>query len=254
MVRQKYNVIILGISDSLAALSTVTGAHALSAIGAVQDTEATGMTTTDLDLIAESHSSANVKRFLRSQSDVEERLQGNNMFNLEKFKRASDDANYAKSLFPENDPKLFDKAKITKASTDGTYANVLFGRWKRYGLEWDDVYKTFKAMGFATDKQLSQVYKDYRAWLKIHHPSKDTELTSAQAFLFDASRIDRAKSNSALAQRLFAKWKASGLDEGPVYQKLWIMGLENDNAVYKLYTDYVLWLDKNFPLPLKSTT
>ncbi|ETI57282.1 hypothetical protein F443_00425 [Phytophthora nicotianae P1569] len=264
----------------LAALSTVTGAHALSAIGAVQDTEATGMTTTDLDLIAESHSSANVKRFLRSQSDVEERLQGNNMFNLEKFKRASDDANYAKSLFPElgihgemkslrmlwdyrkylklhptkNDPKLFDKAKITKASTDGTYANVLFGRWKRYGLEWDDVYKTFKAMGFATDKQLSQVYKDYRAWLKIHHPSKDTELTSAQAFLFDASRIDRAKSNSALAQRLFAKWKASGLDEGPVYQKLWIMGLENDNAVYKLYTDYVLWLDKNFPLPLKSTT
>ncbi|ETK97017.1 hypothetical protein L915_00383 [Phytophthora nicotianae] len=85
----------------LAALSTVTGAHALSTIGAVQDTEATGMTTTDLDLIAESHSSANVKRFLRSQSDVEERLQGNNMFNLEKFKRASDDANYAKSLFPE---------------------------------------------------------------------------------------------------------------------------------------------------------
>ncbi|ETO86022.1 hypothetical protein F444_00414 [Phytophthora nicotianae P1976] len=184
------------------------------------------MTTTDLDLIAESHSSANVKRFLRSQSDVEERLQGNNMFNLEKFKRASDDANYAKSLFPEMETI-----------------------WTRM----DDVYKTFKAMGFATDKQLSQVYKDYRAWLKIHHPSKDTELTSAQAFLFDASRIDRAKSNSALAQRLFAKWKASGLDEGPVYQKLWIMGLENDNAVYKLYTDYVLWLDKNFPLPLKST-
>ncbi|ETK97016.1 hypothetical protein L915_00382 [Phytophthora nicotianae] len=143
---------------------------------------------------------------------------------------------YLKLHPTKNDPKLFDKAKITKASTDGTYANVLF------------------AMGFATDKQLSQVYKDYRAWLKIHHPSKDTELTSAQAFLFDASRIDRAKSNSALAQRLFAKWKASGLDEGPVYQKLWIMGLENDNAVYKLYTDYVLWLDKNFPLPLKSTT
>ncbi|EEY53922.1 secreted RxLR effector peptide protein, putative [Phytophthora infestans T30-4] len=153
----------------------------------------------------------------------------------------------------KTNPKLFDRAKIKKALEDGTYANVLYGRWKRYGFESDDVFKRFQRMGVNKDDNLYQVYKNYVTWLNVHHPLKKSTLTTPEAFLFYPSRIQRAKSDPAFAETLFAKWKSSGLDEGPVYKKLWDMGLKKDNAIYKLYTDYVLWLDKHFPLPAKAT-
>ncbi|EEY53920.1 secreted RxLR effector peptide protein, putative [Phytophthora infestans T30-4] len=84
----------------------------------------------------------------------------------------------------KTNPKLFDIAKIKKALEDGTYAHVLYGRWKRYGFESDDVFKRFQRMGVNKDDNLYQVYKNYVTWLNVHDPLKKTTLTTPEAFLF----------------------------------------------------------------------
>ncbi|KAG3231056.1 hypothetical protein PI124_g23849 [Phytophthora idaei] len=152
------------------------------------------------------------------------------------------------------DPKLFDKAMIYGTLEDVTRAKELFGKWKSYGLECDNVFKKFQTVGVRNDNDLYKVYLNYVAWLNTHYPFKETKLTSTQDFLFHPPRIKRAKSDSAFAEILFAKWNDSGLGELPVYNRLWKMGLGIDNAIYDMYKNYVFWLDKHFPLPAIATT
>ncbi|KAG3052726.1 hypothetical protein PI125_g26114 [Phytophthora idaei] len=137
---------------------------------------------------------------------------------------------------------------------DVTRAKELFGKWKSYGLECDNVFKKFQTVGVRNDNDLYKVYLNYVAWLNTHYPFKETKLTSTQDFLFHPPRIKRAKSDSAFAEILFAKWNDSGLGELPVYNRLWKMGLGIDNAIYDMYKNYVFWLDKHFPLPAIATT
>ncbi|ETL45425.1 hypothetical protein AM587_10003328 [Phytophthora nicotianae] len=162
---------------------------------------------------------------------------------------------YLNSHSLKGDPKLlFDRAKIDEALTNGKSTNALFGKWKSYGYESDDVFKKFQTMGVRTDDSLYNVYLKYLAWLNTHHPLKYTKPTTADEFLFDSTRIKNAISDSVFAEKLFAKWKGSGLDERPVYDKLWKMGLKNDDDLYQLYRSYVFWLDEHFPLPAKAST
>ncbi|KAG7386280.1 hypothetical protein PHYPSEUDO_000494 [Phytophthora pseudosyringae] len=153
---------------------------------------------------------------------------------------------------PKAIPNLFDTEKVYKASNNPTYANQLFGRWKRHGYDSDDVYTAFKKLYVNKDKKFVQVYEDYVVWLNIRYPLKKTKVTTADEFLFLSSRISRAETDEVFAARLFAKWKASELDEGSVYKNLLAVGLKEDagNAPFKVYQDYVKWLHA---MPAKAT-
>ncbi|KAK1930772.1 hypothetical protein P3T76_013729 [Phytophthora citrophthora] len=148
---------------------------------------------------------------------------------------------------------LFSKAKLDKAMKDPKYENTMFGRWKRHGFESDAAYNKLLAFNLASDAEVYKVYSKYVTWLNIHHPLAKTRKTTAKDFLFNADRIARAKKDPEFAETLFKKWKTSGLDEKPVYFKLWDMGLKTDDDLYKLYTNFVKWLDTHYPLPAKAT-
>ncbi|KAL4156433.1 hypothetical protein PRNP1_005464 [Phytophthora ramorum] len=145
------------------------------------------------------------------------------------------------------DKKMFDETKLKKAMGDGTYANTLFGRWKRNGLDSDAVFTRFQKMGVKKDNNLFKLYTDYFAWLKIHHPTPGSQKVSAKDFLFDSTRLNRAMKDKTYAEKLFAKWKTSGLDSDEVFTRFQKMGVKEDNSLYKLYTDYFKWLEIHYP-------
>ncbi|KAH7472161.1 RxLR effector protein SFI6 [Phytophthora ramorum] len=146
------------------------------------------------------------------------------------------------------DKKMFDETKLKKAMGDGTYANTLFGRWKRNGLDSDEVFTRFQKMGVKKDNNLYKLYTDYFAWLQIHHPIPGSQKVSAKDFLFDSTRLNRAMKDTTFAEKLFAKWKTSGLDSDPVFVKFRALGSKKgDNKLDKLYRDYFKWLEIHYP-------
>ncbi|KAI9988576.1 hypothetical protein PInf_022024 [Phytophthora infestans] len=104
-------------------------------------------------------------------------------------------------------------------------------------------------MDVRTDDKLYNVYSKYLKWLNTHHPRKYTKKTTVEEFLFDPTRIQKAKSDPDFATSMFAKWKKNGFDSDEVHVKFQDMDLATDNALYKLYKDYFSWLTKNHPTP-----
>ncbi|OWZ18066.1 RxLR effector protein [Phytophthora megakarya] len=167
-------------------------------------------------------------------------------------------ADYIKWLYPESgktQEKLFSRAKVDLALKDPAYANKLFERWKRYGLDSDDVlrYKLqYMNLGM---KKMDRIHKDYLAWLTIHHPL-DTDIKLApKEFLFLQQRLDRAAVDTAYAEKLYKKWKTKtrGFDSDPVYYHFKDLGREKNANFVKVYEDYVRWLDVHYPLPARKT-
>lgn len=111
---------------------------------------------------------------------------------------------------------MFAPAKLEKAKTDATYARTLFDRWKRHGLDSDDVFKKFQAMGVRNDDDLYRVYTTYFTWLNLHHPSSSKVSTNT---LFESARLKMAMEDPKLAERLFAKWKKGNWESDAVFKE-----------------------------------
>ncbi|OWZ19244.1 RxLR effector protein [Phytophthora megakarya] len=67
--------------------------------------------------------------------------------------------------------------------------------------------------------------------------------------MFNAEKIKQAVGDTTYAKRLYQRWKRNGFEEKAVYDTLWKQHrLGTDNQVYKLYQNYVTWLDLHHPL------
>ncbi|POM58479.1 Secreted RxLR effector peptide protein, partial [Phytophthora palmivora] len=69
------------------------------------------------------------------------------------------------------------------------------------------------------------------------------------ANMFKAKKIEQAIGDASYAKTLFRRWKRNGVDSDGAFKKLREMHkLETDDKVYKLYLNYLAWLEKHHPL------
>ncbi|POM61164.1 Secreted RxLR effector peptide protein [Phytophthora palmivora] len=77
----------------------------------------------------------------------------------------------------------------------------------------------------------------------------DDEERLSGANMFKAEKIEQAIGDASYAKTLFRRWKRNGVDSDGAFKKLREMHkLETDDKVYKLYLNYLAWLEKHHPL------
>nr|KAH7510197.1 RxLR effector protein SFI6 [Phytophthora ramorum] len=90
-----------------------------------------------------------------------------------------------------------------------------------------------------------------KRFLRVHETANEddgSEERLSGANMFNTEKIKQAMADSNYAKTLFRRWKRNGFEGNDAFDKLKAYNIGKDNSVYKLYTNYVTWLDTHHPL------
>ncbi|KAL4129278.1 hypothetical protein PRIC2_005287 [Phytophthora ramorum] len=90
-----------------------------------------------------------------------------------------------------------------------------------------------------------------KRFLRVHKTANEddgSEERLSGANMFNTEKIKQAMADSNYAKTLFRRWKRNGFEGNDAFDKLKAYNIGKDNNVYKLYTNYVTWLDTHHPL------